>query len=402
MATGIQRHTPGEGTLAMARRLLGAAGIALLLSTACGQAAPVPPALSSSQSSSAASGSGSEAMGLSLSATSAVVSASSTTQAPPPSSSSTGPDSSISASAVASGPPGSSASSTGEPPLPASETAACAGATTGSALDPAVWKAPGAAYQQLSVAVAAPLQAKAAAVYDVTTGTFLYEYNAATHLRVGSLDKLMTALLVMKAGNLARAVTVPDAVIGVPQTDAGLVPGDRLARCILLKALLVRSANDVAVTFAYDLAGGQTAFASEMNTLGTQLGLKNTRFVTPNGLDAQGQYSSAADIALLGAVFLRFPLLQQFASSPSVTMPNGTVYNNVNDFYAYDPQAVGIKTGFTSEAAFCLAAAVGLPGHEYIAVVLGESGWGPADQDAKELLNWAEVIGPSGSPSSAS
>ena len=236
--------------------------------------------------------------------------------------------------------------------------------------------------------------AREAALYDPAAGRFLLLRSATARTAVGSLVKLMTARLAIESGDLGRLITIPAEVAGLPETKAGLIPGRRLSLSVLLQALLIRSANDAAVSIATGLAGGEPAFALRMNAEAAHLGLSGTHYVDSSGLDAPGQWSSARDVAVLAAADLRLPGLAAIVERPSVALPGGRVYKTVNPFLAFYPGATGVKTGFTSDARFCLAASADRGGRILIAVVLGEPGWAAADGDAATLLDWGFASAP--------
>ena len=240
-----------------------------------------------------------------------------------------------------------------------------------------------------------------AALYDPANGTFLYERAADREVPVASLTKLMTARLLLESGKLGETATVPAAVTALPETKAGLVPGQRLPMQTLLEALLVRSANDAAYTVAVNLAGSETAFAGEMNAEAARLGLAHTHYVNSSGLDAPGQYSSAADSAVLAASDMTWEVFRDDVDLSSVQMPDGQVYRTVNPFLAYYAGADGIKTGFTTNAGFCLVASAVRNGQTLIAVVLGAPNWPTIDADAARLLNWGFAQLPPVSPTAS-
>jgi D-alanyl-D-alanine carboxypeptidase (penicillin-binding protein 5/6) len=236
-------------------------------------------------------------------------------------------------------------------------------------------------------APAAP-QAAAAALYDPAAQIVMVSRAGHARLPVASLVKLMTARLALEAGDPGRLVTVPAGVAELPETKVGLVPGERLPLGALVAGLLVHSGNDAALAIATALAGDEAAFADRMNAEAARLGLRDTHYVNASGLDAPGQYSSAEDVARLAAADLTLPGFAALVARPSVAMPDGRVYPSVNPFLAYYPGANGIKTGFTREAMFCLAASAERGGRTLIAVVLGEPSWAAADRDAAALLDW--------------
>ncbi len=227
-----------------------------------------------------------------------------------------------------------------------------------------------------------------AVLYDPASGQFLYQRAAHRRVAVASLEKLMTARLLIESGQLGGTAMVPAGVVQLPETKVGLVPGQQLSMQVLLDALLVRSANDAALTIAVALAGSESALATQMNAEARHLGLTDTNYVDSSGLDAPGQYSSAADTAILAADDMQLPAFSAAVRLSQVRMPGGAVYGTVNPFLAYYPGADGIKTGFTTDAGFCLAASAVHDGRTLIAVVLGAPNWAVVDADAAALLNW--------------
>ncbi len=232
------------------------------------------------------------------------------------------------------------------------------------------------------------LTAPEAALYDAARGQFLDEQADRRHVPVASLVKLMTARLLVTSGKLNGASLVPAGVTKLPQTKAGLVPGQWISNEVLLEALLIRSANDAALTVATSLAGSEPAFAVRMNVEAARLGLSDTHYVDSSGLDAPGQYSSARDVARLAALDLALAPIRAAVAESNVRMPDGTVFGTENPFLAYYQGADGVKTGFTRAAMFCLAASADRDGRTLVAVVLDEPSWAAADRDAARLLDW--------------
>lgn len=152
-------------------------------------------------------------------------------------------------------------------------------------------------------AAAAPegISAVSAIVIEAQTGTVLYEKNADEHRAMASTTKIMTALLTIEAGDPDREFTVDPLAIRVEGTSMGLREGDRVSRRDLLYGILLPSGNDAANAAAVSVAGSIPAFVEKMNERAQQLGLSDTHFVTPSGLDADGHYTTARDLAKLAA-----------------------------------------------------------------------------------------------------
>lgn len=242
----------------------------------------------------------------------------------------------------------------------------------------------------LTVAAAPGNSASAAFVLGGDALTELYAKNADARLPMASTTKIMTALLVAEQPDLDLCVTVPAAAVAVEGTALGLRAGDRISLRGLLYGMLLASGNDAANVAAYALGGDPVGFAARMNEKAAALGLQNTHFVTPSGLDADGHYTSARDLALLAAQALRNPAFAEAAAAKTATLqfgnpPTAHVVSNHNRLLSTYPGAVGVKTGFTKQAGRCLVSAARRDGALVIAVTLHD----PADwEDHRALLDY--------------
>ena len=236
------------------------------------------------------------------------------------------------------------------------------------------------------------IHAASAVLADIDTGQVLFALDPNEERPIASVTKIMTALLVVERADLTDVVTVSEnaasgQVSGI--SGLGLEAGERIRVNELLYALLLQSANDAALALAEHVAGSVDAFIDEMNARAEQLGMTHTRFTSPNGLDDAG-YSSAADLVRLtraayrrpgfaSVVATRFHTVESFDAKPRIVQ-------NRNVLLWLYPGAIGVKTGFTSPAGFCLVAAADRGDERLVAVVLGE----PAEpfSDAAALLNY--------------
>jgi serine-type D-Ala-D-Ala carboxypeptidase (penicillin-binding protein 5/6) len=233
------------------------------------------------------------------------------------------------------------------------------------------------------------VDAAAYTVLDVDTGSFMAEREADTPRAVASVTKLLTAYVVMQAGDPTHVVTVPQMHIDPKESVIGLHAGEQLPRDVLLRAMLIVSANDAARALAVDLAGSETAFADLMNAAAAELGMTNTHAVNPVGLDADGAHSTARDIALLAAVLMSDETFRQTVARSDARL-HGEVFPATNDdFLLGYPGANGVKTGSTTQAGSCLVASATRDGRTLIAVVLGASSATARTQSAIKLLDWA-------------
>ncbi len=219
------------------------------------------------------------------------------------------------------------------------------------------------------------LSAVSAVLIDGDTGIVLYEKNAYEQRAMASTTKIMTALLTIEAGDLDREFTVDSYAIRVEGTSMGLQEGDQVSRRDLLYGILLPSGNDAANAAAVSVAGSIGAFVELMNEKAAELGLENTHFVTPSGLDADGHYTTAYDLAQLTAHAMKNEIFREVVSCSSAEVEFGnppyqrTLYNSNKMLARYDG-AIGVKTGFTDNARRCLVSAAERDGVLLIAVTL--------------------------------
>jgi D-alanyl-D-alanine carboxypeptidase (penicillin-binding protein 5/6) len=228
-------------------------------------------------------------------------------------------------------------------------------------------------------------------VEDARTGQILYEKNADATRAAASTQKLLTALIVAEDGDLDREVTVQAVDTLAEPVRLNIKPGETYQRIDLLRALLVKSPNDVARCLARDNAGSIESFADKMNAKARSLGATHSNFVNPNGLPIPDQYSTARDLALIARAAYANPIIRSIVCLPRLTFryANGRVreLENTNKVLKRLPYCNGMKTGYTEAAGHCLIASGNVPGRDIIVVVLGDSRsrvW----QDASALLSW--------------
>src|SRR5436190_14114914 len=229
-------------------------------------------------------------------------------------------------------------------------------------------------------------------VVDANTGKILYEKNADQFRAAASTQKLLTALIVAESGFLDRQVMVQPTDTMADPVKLNIKAGDIYQRIDLLRALLVKSPNDVARCLARDNAGSIEAFAEVMNRRAQQLGAVHSHFVNPNGLPIPGQYSTARDLALIARAAYANPTIRSIVCLPQLVLrfANGRTreLENTNKLLRRLPYCNGMKTGYTDAAGKCLIASGTRPGKDVIVVVLGDSSsrvW----RDASALLSWS-------------
>lgn len=234
----------------------------------------------------------------------------------------------------------------------------------------------GSAYAQSANVLS--LSAVSAVVIEAETGTVLYAKNMSERRAMASTTKIMTAILTIEAGDLDREFTVDSLAIMVEGTSMGLREGDRVSRRDLLYGIMLPSGNDAANAAAVSVSGSVPAFVKKMNEKAGALGLSDTHFVTPSGLDASGHYTTAYDLAMLTAYAMKNELFREIASCKSKEVEFGnppykrTLYNSNKMLSRYEG-AIGVKPGFTDDARRCLVSAAERDGSMLIAVTLNAS-----------------------------
>lgn len=236
---------------------------------------------------------------------------------------------------------------------------------------------------------AAPSVSASAACVMTGSGILLYEQNADSFLPIASTTKIMTALLTLELGEeeLDTEFTVGDEV-KVEGSALGIKPGAAVTLRLLAWGMLLSSGNDAASAAAMRLGGSFEGFAALMNKKAQELGLKNTVYVTPSGLDAEGQGSCAKDLAVLACAALQNETFREICSQTNGHMEVGGVeywMTNHNRLLKEYSGCIGVKTGFTDSAGRCLVSAAEKDGAVIVAVVLHD----PNDwTDSAALLNW--------------
>src|SRR6266404_4646397 len=238
-------------------------------------------------------------------------------------------------------------------------------------------------------------RANSVMVVDARTGAVLHEKNADQPRPAASTQKLLTALIVAETGYLDRPVRVEPIDTFAEPVRLNIRPGEVYQRIDLLRALLVKSPNDVARCLARDNAGSIEAFADRMNAKAQLLGATHSHFLNPNGLPIPGQYSTARDLAVIARAAYANPTIRSIVCLPQLVFryANGRTreLENTNKVLKRLPYCNGMKTGYTDGAGKCLIASGTRPGKDVIVVVLGDSS-GRVWRDASALLSWGLVM----------
>jgi serine-type D-Ala-D-Ala carboxypeptidase (penicillin-binding protein 5/6) len=234
-------------------------------------------------------------------------------------------------------------------------------------------------------------RANSVMVVDARTGAVLHEKNADQPRPAASTQKLLTALIIAETGYLDQAVRVEPIDTFAEPVRLNIRPGEIYQRIDLLRALLVKSPNDVARCLARDNAGSLDAFADKMNAKAQMLGATHSHFINPNGLPMPGQYSTARDLAIIARAAYANPTIRSIVCLPQLVFryANGRTreLENTNKVLKRLPFCNGMKTGYTEAAGHCLIASGSRPGRDIIVVVLGDTKSG-VWTDAASLLSW--------------
>lgn len=232
------------------------------------------------------------------------------------------------------------------------------------------------------------------AVLMHTDGTVLYEKDAHRPMPPASVTKVMTLLLAAEAidaGALAMTdvVTASAHACSMGGSQVWLEEGEQLTVEQLLKCVVLASANDCAVALAEAVAGSEEAFVTRMNDRAKQLGMENTKFVNCCGLDAQGHLTTAYDIALMSRELMRHSWIEDYTTLWQDTIRDGAfTLTNTNKMVRHYDGMIGLKTGSTSQAGFCLSAVARRDGMTLVAVVLGAENSTKRTADIRTLLDY--------------
>ncbi len=232
------------------------------------------------------------------------------------------------------------------------------------------------------------VNARAAVLIDAVSGEVIYSLNEQQKLSMASTTKIMTALILSEQENLEKEITVTKEMVMVEGTSMGLTVGTKVSLNALLYGMLLASGNDAANATAIAIGGNIPSFVELMNKRAEELGLKNTHFNTPSGLDGDTHYTTALDLALLTRFALNNENFSAAAKTKSITLRycgiSRTLYNH-NKLLTTFEGAIGVKTGFTKKSGRCLVSAAERDCGKVIAVTLND----PDDwNDHKELLEF--------------
>jgi serine-type D-Ala-D-Ala carboxypeptidase (penicillin-binding protein 5/6) len=226
-------------------------------------------------------------------------------------------------------------------------------------------------------------------VMNAANGEVLLARRAQERLPIASITKLMTALVTLERARPSDVVSVDPDATGVRGSTIRLRAGEELRVRDLLAAALIQSANDSAVALAEHVGGGDSApFVALMNRRAQGLGLRDTQFVRPDGLDIAGHYSSAWDVTRLAQVAMREPIIRRLVRQQSASIAGGRTLHTWNDLLGEFPGTFGVKTGHTTGAGWNQVAAARGNGVTIYATILGSPSRSVRNADLEELLGW--------------
>ncbi len=240
--------------------------------------------------------------------------------------------------------------------------------------------------------------AKSAIMIEASTGTILFEKNAHEKLAPASMTKMMSMLLIVE--NIDKGIIKWDDMVTVSENASGmggsqilLETNEQMSVRDLFKGIAVASGNDAVVAMAEKIAGTETNFVSMMNKRAKELGLKNTNFKNPHGLEAANHYSSAYDMSLIAKELVKHEDIFQYTSIYEDYLRKGTDRElwlvNTNKLVRFYKGVDGLKTGYTAEAGYCLTSTAKKEGMRIITVVMGEPDIKTRQKETTEMLDYA-------------
>lgn len=217
------------------------------------------------------------------------------------------------------------------------------------------------------------VSARSAALYVPATREFLFSKNADERRPMASTTKIMTALVALEHADISDTVTIDERAVGIEGSSAYLKAGEQLCLEELIYALMLQSANDAAAAIAYHVAVDIESFADMMNMRASDMGLRDTSFKNPHGLDDAEHYTTAHDLAVIAASALDNPFLRKVSSTYKKTFRSDErqrTYVNHNKLLRRFDGAIGLKTGFTKKSGRCLVGAAERDGLTLVSVTL--------------------------------
>lgn len=242
------------------------------------------------------------------------------------------------------------------------------------------------------------LSSRGAVLIDAETNRVLYGKNECDQMAMASTTKIMTCIIALEYGDLNEVAVVSENAINKPKVRMGVKKNEQYVLEDLLYAMMLESFNDVSVVVAEEVAGTVEKFTTYMNKKAKEIGAVNTNFVTPNGLDAEGHYSTAQDMAIIGAYAIKNEKFRKIINTKQhnfyeLTTNKTITVNNKDSYLSINKNAIGIKTGFTNDAGYCFVGACEYEDTTLVSCVLG-CGWPPNSKwkwnDTTKLMNFGK------------
>ncbi|MFT8350387.1 D-alanyl-D-alanine carboxypeptidase family protein [Clostridium saccharoperbutylacetonicum] len=234
------------------------------------------------------------------------------------------------------------------------------------------------------------VNARSAIALDKETGTILFEQNAYELVPMASTTKILTSLIAIEQGNLDKKVTISKKAASIRGSRVGYKAGEEIALKELVFGLMFKSGNDAAIAIAEELGGSIEGFSEIMNHYARGIGILDSHFESPHGLDSSDHYSTAYDLAMLTSKGMDYDMFREIVGSKQISKEKYNFtrdYNNINKILWMIPGANGVKTGYTGQAGKCLVSSVNNNGKDIIIVVLNcPDRWNVTDKIYNHVL----------------
>lgn len=234
------------------------------------------------------------------------------------------------------------------------------------------------------------VNARSAIALDKESGTVLYEQNAYEIVPMASTTKILTSLIAIEQGDLDKKVTISKKAASIRGSTVGYKANEEITLKELIFGLMFKSGNDAAIAIAEELGGSIEGFSEIMNHYARGIGILDSHFESPHGLDSSEHYSSAYDLAILTAKGMDYDLFREIVGSKQISKEKYNFtrdYNNINKILWKIPGANGVKTGSTGQAGKCLVSSINNNGKDVIIVVLNcPDRWNVTEKIYKHVL----------------
>ncbi|MCB2288441.1 D-alanyl-D-alanine carboxypeptidase [Clostridium sp. CS001] len=225
---------------------------------------------------------------------------------------------------------------------------------------------------------------------DCETKIVLYEKNAYNPIEIASTTKILTALVAIKSGDLNKKIVISEKAASIRGSEIGLKKGEEITLKELLYGLMLRSGNDAAIAIAEGISGSVDEFLKLMNEYALEIGLLNSHFESPHGLDSTNHYSTAYDLALVTTKAKEIKLFNEIVGCKDIDAKEYNFtrsYHNINKILWLLPNATGVKTGFTGKAGKCLVTSVKIQNRDVVIVTLNCT---PRWEETKKISEYVD------------